>query len=67
MERGSRRRGLGGMTIEEVGRERIHAIVEDVPIVVVESAVRQGRFRNGEYRWEQNDISEQGKASHNPA
>src|SRR5436190_584779 len=48
--------GLGGMTIEEVGRERIHAVVAGVPIVVVESGVRQGRFRNGQYRWEQNDI-----------
>jgi hypothetical protein len=56
--------GLGGMTIEEVGRERIHAVVSGVPIVVVESAVRQGRFRNGQYRWERNDIFDIGFIGH---
>ena len=56
--------GLGGMTIEEVGRERIHAVVAGVPIVVVESAVRQGRFRNGQYRWERNDIFDIGFIGH---
>lgn len=48
--------GLGGMTVEEVGRERIHAVVAGVPIVEVESAVRQGRFRNAQYSWKRNDI-----------
>jgi hypothetical protein len=56
--------GLGDMTIEQVGRERIHAIVAGVPIVVVESAVRQGRFRNGQYRWERNDIFDIGFIGH---
>jgi hypothetical protein len=52
------------MTIEEVGRARIHATVAAVPIVAVESGVRQGRFRNGQYRWERNDIFDLGFIGH---
>lgn len=56
--------GLGGMTIEEVGTQRIHAVVAGVPIVEVESAVRQGRFRNGQYSWKRNDIFDIGFIGH---
>jgi hypothetical protein len=48
--------GLSGLTWEQIGKERIHQIVADIPIIAVESAVRQRRFANGSYRWRRNDI-----------
>jgi hypothetical protein len=48
--------GLGGLTLEEIGKERIHKIVAGIPIVAVESAIRQRRFRNETYSWEPNDV-----------
>jgi hypothetical protein len=48
--------GLSGLTLDAIGKDRIHRIVAGISIVAVESAVRQRRFRNGSYLWQPNDI-----------
>ena len=50
--------GLGAplQRLEEIGKEALNRILEDIPIVVVESAIRRGNFRLGRYQWTTNDI-----------
>lgn len=48
--------GRAGMTLEQIGRPNISRIVNGVPIVDVESAIRRRRFRNQSNTWSTNDV-----------
>src|SRR5439155_15610535 len=48
--------GLPSMTIEDIGRERLHQIVNEIPIIDVETTIRCRRFRNLASTWTTNDL-----------
>jgi hypothetical protein len=54
--------GLPRMSLDEIGKPRLDRIIAGVPIVDVESAIRQRRFRNLESTWATNDIYDIGFA-----
>lgn len=54
--------GLQPMELSEIGRPRMDRIINGVPIVDVESAIRRRRFRNSSYKWEINDVHDIGFA-----
>jgi hypothetical protein len=42
--------------VVELGKDTLSRIINGVPIIDVESALRRGNFRNGMYTWSTNDI-----------
>jgi hypothetical protein len=48
--------GLPLRDLAEIGKEVLGRIINGVPIIDVESALRSGNFRNGTYTWSINDI-----------
>lgn len=48
--------GLQSLTPEGIGRERLHQIVNEIPIIDVETTVRWRRFRNLANGWTTNDL-----------
>jgi hypothetical protein len=44
------------VTFEQIGKPGLERILDGIPVVIVESAVRRGSFRNGAYRWSTNDV-----------
>ena len=50
------------VTLEEFGRERLHRILRNIPIVDIESSIRHSNFRGGTHKWITNDIHDIGFA-----
>lgn len=54
--------GLKPMDLDEIGHSRLNQVINGVPIVDVESAIRRRRFRNSSNKWEINDVHDIGFA-----
>ncbi len=48
--------GVAVRRLEDIGKAALHRILDGVPIIAVESALRRGNFRNGSYEWSTNDV-----------
>jgi hypothetical protein len=44
------------VTIQEFGMERLHRIIDGIPIVDIESTIRRANFATGNHKWTTNDI-----------
>jgi hypothetical protein len=44
------------VTMDELGKERIHRIMGEIPIIDIESAIRRANFSTGSHKWRKNDI-----------
>ncbi len=44
------------VTMEEFGKDRLNRVLSNIPIVDIESSIRQANFRNSSKGWESNDM-----------
>jgi hypothetical protein len=44
------------VTMDELGKERIHRIMLGIPIIDIESAIRRANFSSSSHKWKKNDI-----------